>query len=125
MNHLSQSFEQQAQHIARSLETHIQSQGQQAHQIDDQLKASALEVQALAQSFAMAMQALLDSQNKTLDLLQQTQQTLTQSVARSDEQLAYYVAQAKEVIELSLSAQQPMLQALERASGAVAHKERS
>ncbi len=122
---LSQSFEQQAQHIGRSLETHIQSQGQQAHQIDEQLKASALEVQALAQSFAMAMQALLDSQNKTLDLLQQTQQTLAQSVARSDEQLAYYVAQAKEVIELSLSAQQPMLQALERASGAVVHKERS
>jgi hypothetical protein len=122
---LSQSFDQQATHISQRFEQHIERQDQHTQDLDGQLQASAIEMQALAQSFAEAVQALLDSQHKTLHQLQQTDQTLAQSVARSDEQLAYYVAQAKEVIELSLSAQKPMLQALERASQAASHKERA
>ena len=40
-----------------------------------------------------------------------------QSMARSDEQLAYYVAQAREVIDLSISAQQGIVEDLRRLHG--------
>jgi hypothetical protein len=35
-------------------------------------------------------------------------------MARSDEQLAYYVAQARELIDLSLSSQKEVLEALQQ-----------
>ena len=38
-------------------------------------------------------------------------------MARSDEQLAYYVAQAREVIDLSISAQQGIVEDLRRLHG--------
>ena len=40
--------------------------------------------------------------------------TLSQAMARSDEQLAYYVAQAREVIDLSISSQQGIVEDLRR-----------
>jgi dsDNA-binding SOS-regulon protein len=103
----------------------VEHQVQRSQTLDEQLQVSAIEIQSLANSFATAVQALLDGQQKTLDRLQHTEQTMAQSMSRSDEQLAYYVAQAKEVIELSLSAQQPMLQALERVSHDSTRQERA
>ena len=40
--------------------------------------------------------------------------TLGRSMERSDEQLAYYVAQAREVIDLSISSQQGVIEDLRR-----------
>jgi hypothetical protein len=122
---LSQSFAQHSQHLVQRLEQQVDHQSQRSQALDEQLQVGAIEIQSLANAFASAVQALLDGQQKTLDRLQHTEQTMAQSMARSDEQLAYYVAQAKEVIELSLSAQQPMLQALERASQQAARAERA
>ena len=42
---------------------------------------------------------------------------LRESMGRSDEQLAYYVAQAREVIDLSISAQQGIVEDLRRLHG--------
>jgi hypothetical protein len=39
---------------------------------------------------------------------------VSQSIQRSDEQLAYYVAQAREVIDLSITSQQGILEDLRR-----------
>jgi len=44
--------------------------------------------------------------------LQRVQDAIGQSIERSDEQLAYYVAQAREVIDLSISAQQGIVEDL-------------
>ena len=44
--------------------------------------------------------------------LKRIETSLEQSAARSDEQLAYYVEQAREVIELSLSSQKEVIDAL-------------
>jgi hypothetical protein len=41
-----------------------------------------------------------------MESLQRIEDTLGRSMERSDEQLAYYVAQAREVIDLSISSQQ-------------------
>ncbi|MBY6335944.1 hypothetical protein HT682_24910, partial [Escherichia coli] len=46
--------------------------------------------------------------------LQQVDETLAKSIARSDEQLAYYVAQAREVIDLSLLSQKQIVEDLQR-----------
>ena len=108
MDHLaqaSQSFGQQ-----------VQSQGQLMGELSAQLRASAIEVASLGESFGAAVQTLHQTQDQTLAQLQQLEAALGQSINRSDEQMAYYVAQAREVIELSLAAQKPMIESLERVS---------
>ena len=46
--------------------------------------------------------------------LQRIEQALGQSMTRSDEQLAYYVAQAREIIDLSIGSQKDVLEALQQ-----------
>ena len=46
--------------------------------------------------------------------LQRIEQALDKSMTRSDEQLAYYVAQAREIIDLSIGSQKDVLDALQR-----------
>jgi len=41
-------------------------------------------------------------------------ETLGRSITRSDEQLAYYVAQAREVIDLSIMSQKQIVEDLQR-----------
>jgi len=52
--------------------------------------------------------------------LQRVESAIAQSMSRSDEQLAYYVAQAREVIDLSLSAQQSIVEDLRQLRPALA-----
>ncbi|MBM3386082.1 MAG: DUF802 domain-containing protein [Betaproteobacteria bacterium] len=81
-----------------------------------EVRASAIEVASLGESFGLAARTLHGSHEKMLAQLQQIEGALAKSMARSDEQLAYYVAQAREVIDLSLSSQKDVLDALSRAS---------
>ena len=46
--------------------------------------------------------------------LQGVEAAVNQSMERSDEQLAYYVAQAREVIDLSLSSQKAVVEDLRK-----------
>jgi hypothetical protein len=46
--------------------------------------------------------------------LERIEAALSQSLARSDEQLAYYVAQAREVVDLSLLSQKQIMEDLQR-----------
>ena len=52
-----------------------------------------------------------------MERLQQIATALDTSLARSDEQLAYYVAQAKEVVELSVLSQQQILTDMQQLAG--------
>ncbi|MEN9888688.1 MAG: hypothetical protein RL559_725 [Pseudomonadota bacterium] len=81
-----------------------------------EVRASAIEVASLGESFGLAVRTLHDSHEKVLAQLQQIEGALSKSMARSDEQLAYYVAQAREIIDLSLSSQKDVLDALSRTS---------
>ena len=58
------------------------------------------------------MNLFSESNGKLLDNLKRIETSLEQSAARSDEQLAYYVEQAREVIDLSLSSQKEVIDAL-------------
>ena len=61
-----------------------------------------------------------ESNEALLARLESLEGALERSLVRSDEQLAYYVAQAREVVDLSLSAQRQITVDLQRLSGAEA-----
>ncbi|WP_326542188.1 DUF802 domain-containing protein [Pseudorhodoferax sp.] len=79
-----------------------------------QVGAGAAEVASLGEAFGAAVQLFSDSNTQLGAHLQQVDDTLARSIARSDEQLAYYVAQAREVIDLSLLSQKQIVEDLQR-----------
>ena len=79
-----------------------------------QVVGSAVELASLGESFNHGVQLFSATNEKLIDSLQRIEDTLGRSIARSDEQLAYYVAQAREVIDLSISAQQGVIEDLRR-----------
>jgi Domain of unknown function (DUF802) len=78
------------------------------------LLASAVELASVGEAFGHGMGLFSATQGKLTDGLARLEATLQQTMARSDEQLAYYVAQAREVIDLSIAAQQGMVEDLRR-----------
>ena len=76
------------------------------------ITGGAHEVASLGDAFGTAVNLFSESNGKLLDNLKRVETSLERSAARSDEQLAYYVEQAREVIDLSLSAQKEVIDAL-------------
>ena len=83
-----------------------------------QLTAGAVELASLGDAFGAAVDAFGQANESLLERLQQVATALDGSLARSDEQLAYYVAQAREVVELSVLSQQQIIAELQRVAGA-------
>src|SRR5690606_19813966 len=79
-----------------------------------QVSVGAAEVASMGDAFGAAVQLFGDSNEKLLDRLQGIEGALDKSLARSDEQLAYYVAQAREVIDLSLLTQRQVIEDLQQ-----------
>jgi hypothetical protein len=75
---------------------------------------SAVEVASLSESFGAAVQAFGASNETLVAQLQRIEGALDKSLARSDEQLAYYVAQAREVIDLSMMSQKQIVEDLQQ-----------
>ena len=67
--------------------------------------SSAVEVSSLGESFNFAVQLFTESNEKLIANLQRIETAMDKSMARSDDQLAYYVAQAREIIDLSIMSQ--------------------
>lgn len=82
-----------------------------------QVAGSAVEISTLSETFGFAVQQFADANEKTLASLERIDTSLSKSMARSDEQLAYYVAQARELIDLSVMSQQRIVEDLQRLSG--------
>ncbi|WMD21711.1 DUF802 domain-containing protein [Achromobacter seleniivolatilans] len=78
-----------------------------------QVTSSAIEVASLGESFGMAVQLFGDSNDKLVAHLQRIEAALDKSIARGDEQLSYYVAQAREVVDLSLMSQKQIMENLQ------------
>jgi hypothetical protein len=85
-----------------------------------QVTGSAVEVASLGEAFGFAVQLFSQSSEKLGTQLQRIEGALAGSLARSDEQLAYYVAQAREVVDLSILSQRQILEDLHRAAGRAA-----
>ncbi|WP_431634945.1 DUF802 domain-containing protein [Dyella sp. KULCS107] len=82
-----------------------------------QLTASATEVASLGDAFGAGVAQFAQTNDALMERLQQIATALDASLARSDEQLAYYVAQAKEVVELSVLSQQQILTDMQQLAG--------
>ena len=100
-----------------------QALGTQAGKVDDvaaHVAASAVELAALGEAFSHGVGLFSASNDKLVQSLQGIEGAIGQSMSRSDEQLAYYVAQAREVIDLSISSQQGIVEDLRRLHGKAA-----
>ncbi|KAK45762.1 membrane protein [Caballeronia jiangsuensis] len=82
-----------------------------------QVTASAVEMASLSDAFGAAVQSFGASNDKLVAHLERIETALDKSLARSDEQLAYYVAQAKEVIDLSMMSQKQIVEDLQHIAG--------
>ena len=74
--------------------------------------SSAVEVSSLAEAFGFAVQSFNDANDMLIANLQRVEAAMDRSMSRSDEQLAYYVAQAREIIDLSMTSQKEVFEEL-------------
>ncbi|ASL47335.1 hypothetical protein bAD24_III08065 [Burkholderia sp. AD24] len=82
-----------------------------------QVTGSAVEVASLGEAFGSAVQVFGESNDKLVAHLERIEAALDKSLARSDEQLAYYVAQAREVVDLSVMSQKQIVEDLQHLAG--------
>ncbi|GAB2923330.1 DUF802 domain-containing protein [Paraburkholderia jirisanensis] len=83
-----------------------------------QVTTSAIEMASMGDAFGAAVASFGESNGKLITHLERIERALDQSLARSDEQLAYYVAQAREVIDLSVMSQKQIMEDLQQLAGA-------
>lgn len=109
--------------LERAGQEFAQALGAQAGKVDEvsaHVAASAVELSSLGESFGHGVGLFTASNEKLMDSLQRIESAIGQSISRSDEQLAYYVAQAREVIDLSIASQQGIVEDLRRLNGQMA-----
>jgi hypothetical protein len=76
------------------------------------VSSSAVEVSSLSDAFGLAVRGFAEANDKLIGNLQRIEGAMDKSMLRSDEQLAYYVAQAREIIDLSISSQKQVFDEL-------------
>lgn len=103
--------------VGRQFADTVGVQAMRAEEVAAQVNGSAIELAALGEAFGHGVQLFSATNEKLIENLQRIESAVTQSMARSDEQLAYYVAQAREVIDLSISSQQGIVEDLRRLRG--------
>lgn len=114
LDHSADRFESQAGEVAQQVATSLAAAAEQA-------RASSQNLATIGEGFAQALQGFSQVNQSLGEQLARVESALGQHLARSDEQLAYYVAQAREVIELTLGAQQQLLEDLRRVSRGAAN----
>ncbi|OOG56762.1 DUF802 domain-containing protein [Rhodanobacter sp. C03] len=96
---------------------HIEAETGKLGAVAAQVTGSAVEVASLGEVFGVAVQTFGESNGLLMDHLQRIEVALDKSLARSDEQLAYYVAQAREVIDLSMLSQKQIIEEMQQLAG--------
>jgi hypothetical protein len=93
---------------------HVATETGKLSDIAAQVTASAVDVASLGETFGFAVRTFSETHEKLMIHLQRIEQAIDKSMTRSDEQLAYYVAQAREMIDLSIGSQKDVLEALQQ-----------
>lgn len=91
---------------------HIQAETGKLGTVAAQVTGSAVEVASLGEAFGVSVQLYGQSNEALMERLQHIADALDKTLARSDEQLAYYVAQAREVVDLSMLSQKQVIEDL-------------
>ena len=102
------------QQVGAQLTDRIGAEADRLNDVAAQVTGSALEVGALGEAFTAGVQRFSESSEALICTLQRIETALAQSGARSDEQLAYYVAQAREIIDLSMLSQKQIVEDLQQ-----------
>jgi hypothetical protein len=100
--------------VGRQFADTVGAQAVRAEEVAAQVSGSAAELAHLGEAFGHGVQLFSTTNEKLIASLQGVEIAVSQSISRSDEQLAYYVAQAREVIDLSITSQQGILDDLRR-----------
>jgi hypothetical protein len=93
---------------------HVNNESAKLGEIAAQVTASAVDVATLGETFSFAVRAFNETNEKLMANLQRIEQAMDKSMTRSDEQMAYYVAQAREIIDLSITSQKDVLETLQQ-----------
>ena len=120
---LVQSTTQVLDRVGRGFADTVQAESRSLHGVAAQVSSSAAEVASLGEGFGEAVGLFSRASEQLMGQLRGIEGALGQALARSDEQMAYYVAQAREVIDLTLGAQRQIvddLQQLARPAAATA-----
>ena len=102
------------QRVGGQFSEKVEAESARMSEVAAQITGSAVEVASLGEAFGLAVQLFSESSDALVAGLQRIEAALGKSTTRSDEQLAYYVAQAREVIDLSLLSQKQIVEDLQR-----------
>ena len=90
----------------------VDSEAGKLSDIAAHVTSSAVDVSSLSATFGLAVSSFNEANEKLISNLQRIEGALDKSMTRSDEQLAYYVAQAREIIDLSVMSQKEIFEEL-------------
>jgi len=93
---------------------HIETETGKLEVVGAQVAASAGDVASLGEAFGTGVQLFGQSNEALMERLAVIATALDSSLARSDEQLAYYVAQAREVVDLSMLSQRQIIEEMQQ-----------
>ena len=96
--------------------TLAEASGQALSDAATNLAVSAADVASLGEGFAEAVEQFQGANAQLVQHLSALEERLSAAMTRSDDQLGYYVAQAREVIDLCLGSQKQVLDALQGAA---------
>jgi hypothetical protein len=92
----------------------VESESRSLQAVAAQVTGSAAEVASLGEGFGLAVQLFSRASEELMAQLQRIEAALGHSLARSDEQLAYYVAQAREIVDLTLGSQRQIVEDMQQ-----------
>lgn len=99
------------------LDERLEREAARMSEVAGHVASGAIEVASLGEAFGAGVQVFSDANERLLAALDRIEGALEKSMARSDEQLAYYVAQAREVIDLSIMSQRQIVEDLQQLPG--------
>ena len=102
--------------VSTQFEARIGAETGKMGEVAARITGGAVEVSSLSEAFGFAVQLFSESNEKLTTNMQRIEASLNKSMTRSDEQLAYYVAQAREIIDLSIMSQKQIVEDLQQFS---------
>jgi hypothetical protein len=104
-------------HAGNEFAVKVDSEAAKLSDIAANVTSSAIEVSTLSDTLSFAMRSFNEANEKLIANLQRIEGALDKSMARSDDQLAYYVAQAREIIDLSIMSQKEIVDEMRQIPG--------
>jgi hypothetical protein len=114
IEHLVESSATMLREVGEQFARQVADETAKAGDVADHVAASLAEVSSLGEAFKLAVELYNAANDRLVGSLQGIEDALAKASARSDEQLGFYVAQAREVIDYSVQAQQEIFDGLRR-----------